>query len=237
MEILAIIPARGGSKGIPGKNIRALAGKPLIQYTIEAALASHSISRLVVSTDDPEIAGVSCQLGAEVPIMRPAELATDESPTADALRHMISHLQVAENYHPDAIMTLQPTSPLRTARHIDESTKLFGETPEADSLVSVVRVPHHMSPWSVMRRKADGWLEPFLTQEKHLLRRQDKPVVYARNGAAIYITRTPYLMEKGIWGGKLMSYEMTPEDSLDIDAEEDLQKAAQLLACSGDLSK
>lgn len=226
MRLLAIVPARGGSKGVPRKNLRLVAGRPLIGWTIAAAAESSAVDRLVVSTEDAEIAEVARGLGAEV-IDRPPELARDDTPTLPVLRHAVAALE-AHGYRSDAVLTLQPTSPLRTARHIDEAAALFAADPDADSLVSCVVVPHVFHPRSVMRRTAEGYLEPFLTDPQPT-RRQDKEPVFARNGAAIYITRTPCL-DRFVFGGRLIPYMMDETASLDIDREADLAEAERRLS-------
>lgn len=227
MRILAVIPARGGSKGVPRKNVRLLAGKPLIAWSIEAARAAHALDRVVVSTEDEEIARIAREWGAEVPFLRPPELAADTSSTLDALRHAVAELERREGYRPDAVMTLQPTSPLRTAAHIDEAAALFAADPAADSLVSFVEVPHVFHPRSVMKRDAAGYMVPYL-DDPQPTRRQDKEPVFARNGAAIYITRTQCL-ERFVFGGRLLAYMMDEAHSLDIDTEADLARAEAVL--------
>ena len=221
MRILAIIPARGGSKAIPRKNIRDLAGLPLIAYSIKAGQSAASVDRLVVSTEDDEIAAVARDYGAEV-VERPTSLAQDETPTRPVLEHAVERL-AESGYRPDAVLTLQPTSPLRTAQHIDEAVALFEADPDADSLVSCVRVPHCFHPNSVMTRAADGSLHPLLP-EPAITRRQEKGDLYARNGAAIYITRIDRVGDF-VFGGRLLSYEMAMEDSIDIDEEDDFRLA------------
>lgn len=230
MEFLAVIPARGGSKGVPRKNLRELAGKPLIQYSIEAALGSTKLTQVVVSTDDPEIATFSRSLGVEV-VERPEELAQDSSPTLPVLRHALEEAQQGGNRF-DAVVTLQPTSPLRTSVQIDDAITLFEADHGADSLVSCVEVPHHFHPVSVMRMSPDGYLEDYLETE-HPLRRQEKEQVYARDGASIYITRVERL-DQYVVGGRLLSFLMKAEDSIDIDTEEDLQRAERRLQDLGD---
>lgn len=225
MQLIAVIPARGGSKGVPRKNIRLLCGKPLIAYSIEAARQSRAVNRTLVSTDDREIAAICRDMGAEIR-MRPANLAQDETPTRDVLHHIAKELET-EGYVPDAVLTLQPTSPLRTARHIDEAVAEFVAHPDADSLVSCMEVPHIFHPMSVMRRTNDGYLEPYL-QDPQPHRRQDKEAVFARNGAAIYITRTGRLREY-VFGGRLVPYFMDIESSLDIDTLDDFVVAERLL--------
>lgn len=222
MKLIGIIPARGGSKGIPRKNIRPLAGKPLIAYTIEAALASR-IDKVVVSTEDAEIAVIAGKLGAEV-VTRPPELAQDDTPTLPVLQHAVR--ETGGRF--DAVVTLQPTSPLRTRIHIDEALELFASRPEADSLVSVVRVPHSMIPESVMTEDENHYLRPYVTSTSGPLRRQEKPVYYARNGAAIYVTRAARLADY-VFGGNIVPYRMPSLRSLDIDTQEDWELAEILV--------
>ena len=229
LRLLAVIPARGGSKGIPRKNIKLLRGQPLIAYSIDAAKQARSVDRIIVSTDDEEIAAISRELGVEI-CMRPTAMAQDDTPTRDALLHVVSEL-AAESYVPGAVLTLQPTSPLRTATHIDEATELFAADPQADSLVSCVEVPHIFHPLSVMRKNESGYLEPFSSRPQPY-RRQDKEVVFARNGAAIYITRTARLAEY-VFGGRLIAYVMDMNSSVDIDTMEDFAVAERVLRARG----
>ncbi|MFW2604915.1 acylneuraminate cytidylyltransferase family protein [Aliarcobacter butzleri] len=217
MKILGIIPARGGSKGIPKKNIKLLNGKPLIAYTIEAALASN-LDRVIVSTDCKEIAGISKEYGAEV-IIRSFNLAEDTTPTLPVLQHVVSKLEVEF----DAVMTLQPTSPLRTSKHINEAIELFESDKEVDSLVSVVEVPHNYMPEKLM--SSDG---KYLTGNREVKRRQEISTMYARNGAAIYITKTEKLGEY-IFGGKILPYFMSKINSFDIDDIEDWEIVERLI--------
>ncbi|SBT09372.1 CMP-N-acetylneuraminic acid synthetase [Candidatus Propionivibrio aalborgensis] len=225
MRILAVIPARGGSKGIPRKNICPLAGRPLIAYSILAAHAAKCLDRTVVSSDDDEILAVSRALGAEV-LMRPAALADDQADTREVLLHVVREM-AKTSYVPDAVMTLQPTSPLRTAAHIDDAIALFEADATADSLVSCIPVPHIFNPYSVMRKTPEGYLESFLDASQPT-RRQDKEPAYARNGAAIYITRTGRLPEF-IYGGRIIPYLMDEESSIDIDTPADLAAAERRL--------
>ena len=228
MRVLAVIPARGGSKGVPRKNIRPLLGRPLIAYSIDAARKSKAVDRVVVSTEDTEIADISRALGAEV-LMRPAQLAGDETPTRDVLWHVVETLS-SQGYRPDAVLTLQPTSPMRTTRHIDEAIALFESRDDADSLVSCMEVPHVFSPLSVMRKDSSGYLQPFLTEPQRY-RRQEKETVYARNGAAIYITRTARLADY-VFGGRLIAYMMNIDQSVDIDTLDDFAAAERLMRAS-----
>lgn len=226
MRTLAIIPARGGSKGVLRKNIKNLAGKPLIAYSIDAAREARGIDRVCVSTEDVEIADIAKAYGAEV-LDRPAKFAQDLTPTRDVLWFHVQEL-AREGYHPDVVMTLQPTSPLRKVIHIEEALDLFARDPEADSLVSCVQVPHHFHPLSVMKKDERGYLRPFVDQAATPQRRQDKVQVFARNGAAVYLTRTDRLKQY-VFGGKLISYLMPEEDSLDIDTERDFELAEKIL--------
>ena len=224
MNYLGVIPARCGSKGIPGKNIIDVCGKPMIFYTIEAAKRSR-LDKIVVSTDCDEIAEVSISLGVEV-IFRPQELASDAAPTLPVLRHALDALRESEF---DAVVTLQPTSPLRRAFHIDEALKIFESTPNADSLVSVVKVPHNFTPSSLMKFE-HGLLSNLDQSGRKIYRRQDKNIHYARNGAAIYITRKSRLDEY-VFGGIICGYEMPTLDSFDVDDYYDLELVRCLIKC------
>jgi len=224
-KILAIIPARGGSKGIPRKNVANLAGRPMIAYTIEAALRAQYIDRVIVSTEDPEIENISLTLGAEV-VKRPLRLATDETKTIDVLTQ-VTEFTSSNGYSSDSVITLQPTSPLRTTKHINEAVELFLTDPNADSLVSCIKVPHIYHPYSQMRLSPEGYLLNFLPNPEPS-RRQDKIPTFARNGAAIYITRSDRLQDY-IFGGRLIPYFMNTQDSLDIDEPKDLEEAERIL--------
>jgi CMP-N,N'-diacetyllegionaminic acid synthase len=225
MKFLAIIPARGLSKGIPRKNVRLVAGKPLIAWTIEAALNAKGVDRVLVSTEDEEIAEVALQYGAEVPFLRPLELSLDETPTLPVLQNVVFELKNLENFVPDAVITLQPTSPLRTSEHIDDAIERFKADPLADSLVSCIEVPHIFHPLSVMKQSQHGYLENYIDNKEgvRVYRRQDKERVWARNGAAIYITRLNCL-DKFIFGGNIIPFIMDNSASIDIDCENDLQE-------------
>jgi CMP-N-acetylneuraminic acid synthetase len=221
MNILGIIPARGGSKGILKKNIYPLCGKPLIAWTIEAAHGSRRISRTILSSDSAEIIEIAGKYGVEVPFVRPKGLAMDDTPALPVIQHAVNWLKENEGYLPDYIVLLQPTSPLRTLRHIDEALEKLIHS-DADSIVSVVKVPHQYNPYSVMEMK-DGFLKPFLEYDERKNIRQLKPTFYARNGAAIYAFTYECLIKKNsIYGDKIMAYEMDKEASIDIDEQSDL---------------
>ncbi len=217
MNSIGIIPARRGSKGIPHKNLVDLVGKPLIAYTIEEALKS-SLNKVVVSTDCDRICEVATRYGAEV-VKRPQNLSRDKTPTLPVIRHALELLKMKF----DLIATLQPTSPLRKAKHIDEAIDLIKKYEDADSLVSVVKVPHNMVPNSLMIKKQDI-VETLEDANESILRRQDKPSFYARNGAAIYLTKYEKI-KNYIFGGKIVGYEMNRIESIDIDDSSDLELA------------
>jgi CMP-N-acetylneuraminic acid synthetase len=225
-RVVAVITARGGSKGIPGKNIAKVGGKPLIAWTIDAALSSSTLSRVLVSTDSREIAQVAVDCGAEVPFIRPAELATDEAPHIAVLEHAVQWLAEESHPLPDYLMTLQPTSPLRTASDIDRAVGI-AEAHEAMAVVSVCETGHH--PYLAKTVTQEGTLTDFIRKDVESLRRQDLPPVYALNGA-IYLNRTESirkdrtLLPKGTY-----AYIMPPERSLDIDAPWDLYLADLVL--------
>lgn len=220
-KCLAVIPARGGSKGLPGKNIRLLHGKPLIQYSIEAALNSGCVDEVVVTTDSEQIAHVSSQAGATVPFIRPAELATDEAKSIDVLTHAVEFYEQTRNQWFDFIMLLQPTSPLRNAMDIKEAYTTFLNN-QADSLQSVTL--SGVQPY-LLREMDNGQLTPYLKGEKEHLRRQDLKELYALNGA-IYIVKRDLLMKSDtLVGPRNYGYMMPKERSIDIDDEFDLKMA------------
>lgn len=225
MRILGIIPARGGSKSIPRKNIKDLGGKPLIAWTIDAAKESGVFDRLILTTDDAEIAEVGRTYGVEIPFTRPKELAEDKTPTLSVLQHAVFWLKENENYSPDAVMLLQPTAPLRQARHIQEAAELF-EKSDADSVVSVVEIPGHFNPYWAVVDGEDGRPKLFIGDpiRKRITRRQDFPQkTYAHNGA-IYIFK-PHLLfdpaEPSLYGDHVRLYSMEEKYSVNIDSPED----------------
>lgn len=228
MTVLGIIPARGGSKGIPNKNLAAVAGRSLLAYTCEAALASRALTRVVLSTDDPQIADAGRRFGIEVPFPRSPDLAQDDTPMLKVLQDTLVGLLRIDGYRPDAVVLLQPTSPLRRAGHIDAAVRLL-EQSGAESVVSVVPVPHRFSPMSVLRLD-QGRLTPF-SSGPSVTRRQDKPVLYARNGPAVLAVRRDVLVEHdSLYGVDCRALVMSPEDSVDVDTPFDLDLVEFLLA-------
>jgi CMP-N,N'-diacetyllegionaminic acid synthase len=220
MRALGLIPARGGSKGIPRKNIRAIAGKPLIAWTIEAALDSRMLEAVVVSTDDAEIAEVARASGADVPFLRPAALSTDTASGIDPVIHAIDTLPGF-----DAVLLLQPTSPLRTTADIDGILTLATDS-GAPAIVSICDAEEH--PFWMYQIGADARLRPFI-HHAAIDRRQDLPDVFALNGA-LYFARCDWLREQGSFvGPETCGFVMATEHSIDIDTGLDWRIAEMLL--------
>lgn len=228
MNILGIIPARGGSKGVPRKNIRLLCGRPLLAYTAEAALAAKRLTRVVLSTDDEEIAHIGSLLGLEVPFLRPKELGSDSTPTLPVVEYTLKKMsESGETF--DAVCLLQPTNPLRRAEDIDNCIRDFVES-DADSVVSVRRVPAEHDPEWVYRRNAEGMLELASGKTEPPPRRQDLPEAFHRDGS-IYLTRSDVVLkDKSLYGTRIRAYEMPREFSLNIDTWEDWKRAEDLLS-------
>ena len=226
--MLGIVPARGGSKGIPRKNLALLDGRPLIAWTIQSALESGAFERLIVSTDDYEIAEVARREGADVPFFRPAEFAGDVAPAIGVIRHALDALGLALSDSSSSVAYLQPTSPFRTVAQLREAVELFKKQ-QPDTLVSVQRVPHNMVPSAQMVPLGEGrplWLDSPASQ---VLRRQEKAVTYARNGPAILIVSARDVLEHGrLYGDRVLGYEMDRLSSLDIDDPSDLDMARAL---------
>ncbi len=220
-ECLAIIPARGGSKGIPKKNLRELCGKPLIQFTFDAAKKSRLLTRILLSTDSEEIAGFGRSEGIDVPFLRPAELARDETPTLPVIQHALSYLKDSEDYSPQIVVMLQPTAPLRSSQNIDEAVELLISS-QADSVVSVCEVPGHYNPhWQFVIE--DNKLKIFTGESfpELISRRQILPKTFTRNGA-IYAYHADNLNKyASIYGWHCVPYIMSGEQSVNIDSWED----------------
>ena len=226
-EVLGLIPARGGSKGMPRKNIRQLAGKPLAAWTIETALACPMLDRAIVSTDDREIADIARRYGAEVPFIRPAELAQDGTSDLPVYQHALSWLAEHEGYRPDIVVWLRPTAPLRTVQDVETAIQLLIET-GADCVRSVCLAEHH--PYWMKRLDSDR-LVSFVDgiDESKYYRRQLLPPVYRLNGA-VDVTWCRTVMEKGLlYGGDVRGYVMSAERSIDLDSELDFALAELLL--------
>ena len=222
-KCIAIIPARGGSKGIPKKNIKQLSGKALIAYSIEAALKSQYNSKTIVSTEDEEIAEISRRYGAEV-IERPNELARDETPTIDVIFQVLEILKM-KNYNPDIVVLLQPTSPLRSAGDIDNAINLFLDS-GCESVVSVCEV-EHPPHWSF--RIEEGYLKSLFDKRYLRMRRQDLEKAYIPNGAIYVSTPQTLYKYKSFYCNHIIPYIMPFERSVDIDNEIDFMLAELLM--------
>jgi CMP-N,N'-diacetyllegionaminic acid synthase len=221
MKVLGLIPARGGSKGVPRKNVRLLGGKPLLVYSAESALQAKSLAKVVLSTDDEEIAEIGRQCGLEVPFLRPLELAQDNTPTLPVIQHALECLeQRGEKF--DALCLLQPTNPLRRAEDIDNCVELLREA-EADSVVSVLPVPHQYNPMWVYWRDKAGRICLSSGDAEPISRRQDLPAAYHRDGS-VYVTRTSVITaQNSLYGLNVRGYVMNEAFSANIDSEEDWQ--------------
>jgi len=226
-NILGLISARGGSKGLPRKNIKSLLGKPLIAWTIEQAFASKYLDRVVVSTDDKEIAEISKKFRAEAPFIRPKELASDKAQGIEVVLHAIDWLKKNDKRKQyDLIMLLQPTSPLRAKEDIDKAIKLLF-LKKAKAIVSVCEVDHH--PLWANTLPEDGCMKDFIRQVVLNRNRQELPKFYRLNGA-IYIAYCDYLQkQKSFFGKKTFAYIMSRERSIDIDSEVDFKLAEILM--------
>lgn len=223
---LGVITARGGSKGLPGKNLLPLAGKPVIAWSIEQALHSARLERVIVSTDSPEIAETARAWGAEVPFLRPAELAQDTTPHIDVVEHALAWLKEREGYRPDYLCTIQPTSPLRAPDDLDNIIALACRK-EADAVVAISET--HAHPYLVRRMDGEGLLRPFVEADLPYLRRQDLPPAYFINGAGFVNRIENLLRERTFYPEKLFGYLMPTERSLQIDSKLDFDIVEFLL--------
>jgi len=227
MHVLGLIPARSGSKGVPGKNIRQLFGRPLLAYTAEAALASKRLARVLLSTDDPAIADVGRKWGVDVPFLRPAALARDDTPTLPVVLHAMEWcVQSGCTY--DAVCLLQPTHPLRRAWHIDLCIDML-ESSGADSVVTVLPVPHEHHPHWVYYQTEDKSLVLSTGESAPTPRRQDLPRAYHREGS-IYVTRWDVVWTgRSLYGRRTVGFEMSATDSVNIDTLDDWLLAERMM--------
>jgi CMP-N-acetylneuraminic acid synthetase len=231
--VLAVVPARGGSKGIPRKNLQLLGGRPLVAHAVAAGCSAMPlVSRVVCSTDDPEIAAVAVAAGAEVPFLRPCELAQDSSEDWPVFVHLLDWLAAHQSWVPDLIVNLRPTSPLRTSRHVEAAIRLLLES-GADSVKAVCLARQH--PHKMWLRGPDSEIEPFLKTPFRLSRGPDVPRaqledVYWQNGV-VDVTRREVVREQGVMIGRRVAGLVTlPEESIDIDTPMDLALAELLFA-------
>jgi CMP-N,N'-diacetyllegionaminic acid synthase len=231
--VLGVVTARAGSKGLPGKNTRLLHGRPLISYTIAAAHESAAFERLMISTDDAEAAAIATAAGCEVPFMRPAELAADDTAHLPVMQHALKWMSDRADYHPDWTMILMPTSPLRQPRHIVQAIEL-AQRLDADSVVSVDALPLHHHPQRALTIDAQGWARLLVGNRpvrQRPARRQDLEPAWVFNGA-IYLFRTALLFaaEPSLYGDRVAAYAMDPPHGLNIDDAADWAAAEQWLA-------
>ncbi len=228
MRVLGIVTARGGSKGVPRKNIKLLGGKPLIGWTADAAARATKLARTVISTDDDEIAEVAREVGLEVPFIRPAALAEDTTPTLPVLQHVVTTLEAAGDRY-DAICLLQPTNPLRTSAMIDGALELLERT-GADSVVSVLPVPLDHHPFWAYIAAPNGELKLASGAAAPVTRRQDLPPAFHREGS-IYAMRRDVLIDgNSLYGARTVGYPIDATTSVNIDTLEDWARAETLIA-------
>lgn len=225
MRILGIIPARGGSKGIPGKNVKLLAGKPLISYTIDSALASKGLAHCIVSTESPEIREFCLQAGVEVPFLRPATLAQDDTPTLPVVQHVLAYFQTRGIYY-DAVCLLQPTTPFRQPGLIDAAIARF-ESSGADSLLSVRAVPFEYNPHWVFEPDEKGYLQLSTGEKTIIPRRQELPPAFIRDGA-IYLTSASVILQGSLYGQQIAWIDSASSFYVNIDTPSDWEVAERL---------
>lgn len=236
-EVLALIPARGGSKSIPRKNIVDFAGYPLIAFSIAAGLAAETVSRVIVTTDDEEISEISRQYGAETPFLRPDEYAQDQTPDLPVFRHALEWLYKEENYYPDIVVQLRPTSPLRKLSHIDEAVYRLIEKPEADS-VRTVCIPFQ-NPFKMWRITSDGYLAPIgvdlgIKEEPYNQPRQLLPTIYWQTGYVDAAWSDTILTKSSMTGDLILPLIIDATEWVDIDSPEDWRRAEQMFT-NGDI--
>lgn len=226
MNILGVVPARGGSKGIARKNVADVAGKPLVAWTLDAAKAAAGLTRVVVSTEDPEIAAVCRSLGGDVPFLRPAELAQDRTPTLPVVLHALAQAEAQDGRRYEAVVLLQPTTPLRQPEDIDRCVDLLRAT-GADSVVSVVDVGGY-HPLRMKKFEGERLVNYVEQAGENMRPRQELPPVFIRNGA-IYATRRAVIDGGALVGGDCRGYVMPADRSVNIDSPNDLLLADSLL--------
>lgn len=227
MKILGIIPARGGSKGIPGKNIKPLGGKPLLQYTAEAAAASKLLSRVILSSDDEDILKTAKELNLEAPFIRPENISRDDTPSLEVIKHVLDLFE-AENEEFEAVCLLQATTPFREKGFIDKAIQKFIEE-DTDSLVSVLEVPAEYNPHWVFEAGPKGHLKLSTGEAEIISRRQELPKAYHRDGA-IYLTKTNVLREQNSLFGRTISFiESRKELYVNIDTPADWELAEEIV--------
>ena len=229
-QVLALIPARGGSKSIPRKNIRLLAGYPLIAYSIAAGLAANTVTRILVSTDDPEIAEIARQYGAETPFLRPPELAQDNTPDLPVFQHALHWLEENEGWQPEIIVQLRPTSPFRRVMHIDQAVYRLIERPEADA-VRTVCMPFQ-NPFKMWRIQPDGFMQPLVdlgVPEPYNMPRQALPDVFWQTGYVDAAWSDTLIHKNSMTGEHILPLVIDPSEWIDIDSPDDWRRAERLV--------
>jgi CMP-N,N'-diacetyllegionaminic acid synthase len=228
VTVLGLIPARGGSKGIPRKNLRLLGGRPLLQYTAETALGCRRLTAVALSTDDEEIAAAGRRFGLEVPFLRPAALAADTAPTLPVVQHALEWFAAASRRF-DAVCLLQPTNPFRRPADVDGCIELL-DASDADSVITMRPVPAEYNPHWVYVASADGTVRLSTGERAPIARRQDLPTALHRDGS-VYVTRTRTVLEENsLYGARILPYIVDGEDSVNIDTFEDWAKAETRIA-------
>lgn len=227
MRTIAIVPARGGSKGISRKNLRLLGRQPLMVYTAEAARAATRLSRVLLTTDDEEIAAVGRWCGLDVPFIRPAELAADDTPMVPVVQHAVSWLE-AQGERVDAVCLLQLTSPFRRPGDIDACIEMLEES-GADSVVSMLPVPHEHNPHWTFLSDGEGNLSISTGDERLITRRQDLPPAYHRDGAVYVVRRDVLMHDNSLYGSKMRGFVTDPTRHVNLDTMSDWERAEALL--------
>jgi len=229
MNVVAVIPARGGSKGIKDKNLVDIGGMPLVAHSILHAIEASSIDKVIVSSDSERIIEAALKFGAEVPFRRPADLAEDHVLDLPVFEHAINYLEQEEEYLADFVVHLRPTAPFRKSGWIDEAVQLLMDNPEADSVRSVSEVVQH--PYRMFEIDGEGYLDPIMKHEHHqpyLLRRQDLPAIYYYN-CVIDISKPATIFGKGsMTGDRILPFILEPDDVIDIDTTRDLAIAREI---------
>jgi CMP-N,N'-diacetyllegionaminic acid synthase len=227
VSVLALVPARGGSKGLPGKNVRVLAGRTLLGHAAEAARRSGVVDRIVLSSDSADIIDVARREGIETPFVRPADLAQDDTPMLPVIEDAVQRIE-RDGWPVEIVVLLQPTSPLRTPRHIADAVGMLRQS-GADSVVTVVEVPRHLSPDYVMRVD-NGTLKPFLAEGARVTRRQDARVAYVRDGTVYAFWRRTLAVHGSIYGEDCRPLIIPAAESLTIDTPDDWAEAERRVA-------
>ncbi len=237
-QVLTLIPARGGSKSIPRKNIRPFAGHPLIAYSIAAGLCAETVTRVIVSTDDDEIAAVARHYGAETPFLRPDEYSQDNTPDLPVFQHALNWLEEHDGYRPEIVVHLRPTSPFRRVSHIDEAVYRLMARPEADA-VRTVCVPFQ-NPFKMWRIEPDGFMRPLgvelgIPHEPYNQPRQMLPEVYWQTGYVDVAWSDTILVKDSMTGERILPLIIDPSQWIDIDSADDWRRAERLLE-SGEIT-